>query len=55
MLVFFSNLASDRAIMSHFVLVDLSKYLRSSNYLVKEHVLIWNKERKFFLLGIFMV
>ena len=55
MLVFFSNLVSEIAIMSKLVLVVLSKYSRSSKVLDKEHVLIWNKEREPFLLEIFMV
>ena len=53
MLLCFSNLVSEIAIMSKLVLVVLSKY--SSKFLVKEHVLIWNKERELFLLGIVMV
>ena len=47
-LVFFNNLAYDTAIISKLVLVVLSKYSRSSKFLVKEHnnikELIWNKE-----------
>ena len=55
MLVFVSDLVSEMAVMSKLVLVALSEYSRSSKFLVKEHVLIWNKERELFLLGIFMV
>ena len=45
------NLVSDVAIMSKLVLLVLGRLLRSS-CLVKEHVLIWNKELEHFLLGI---
>ena len=55
MLVFVSDLVSEMAVMSKLVLVALSKYSRSSKFLVKEHVLMWSKERELFLLGIFMV
>ena len=48
---FFYNLVSDIAIMSKLVLLVLGRLLRSS-CLVKEHVLIWNKELEHFLLGI---
>ena len=54
MLVFFSNLVSEVAIMLKLVLVVLSKDLTASKVLVKEHVLISNK-KELFLLGIFMV
>ena len=52
MLVFVSDLVSEMAVMSKLVLVALSEYSRSSKFLVKEHMLIWNKERELFLLGI---
>ena len=43
-LVFFSILVSEIAIMSKLVLVVLSKYLRSSKFLDKENALIWKKD-----------
>ena len=43
-LVFFSILVSEIAIMSKLVLVVLSKYLRSSKFLDKENTLIWKKD-----------
>ena len=55
MLVFLSIMFSEIAIKSKLVLVVLSKYSRSSKCLDKEYVLIWNKERELFLIGIFIV
>ena len=49
----FCILVSEIAIMSKLILVVLSKYSRPSKFLFK--VLIWNKERVHFLLGVFMV
>ena len=42
---------------SYYVKIDISwliKYSRSSKFLFKEQVLMWNRSRKLFLLGIFI-
>ena len=42
---------------SYYVKIDISwliKYFRSSNFLFKEQVLMWNRSRQLFLLGIFI-
>ena len=51
MLVSLSILVSKIAIMSKLMLADLIKYSRSSKFLFKEQVLMWNKKRQLFLLG----
>ena len=53
--VSFVILVSLTAIRSNTLFADLSRWPRSSKLLFKEHALIWNKARDFYLLGNFKV
>ena len=49
MIISLSILVSEIAIMSKLILVDLIKYSRSSKFLCKEQLLMWNREIELFL------
>ena len=51
-LVSLSFLLSEMPITSKLILVDLIKYSKSSKFPFKEQVLMWNRQRQLFLLGL---
>ena len=51
--IFLVILVSEIAIMSKFIFAVLSKYSRSSKFLLREHVLIWNIDKDLLLFGMF--